>query len=122
VLITIGKDSTLRIWDLVSAKCALTTKLSTGTRMLVALSVVTCVISFVGFCSAASLCLWSPDGAHYALVSGSRVDVHSLAASDASSTELLQESPILSCAFLSDSVIATGGADGVVRSNISSIV
>jgi protein MAK11 len=33
VLLSVGKDCTFRIWDLVSAKCALTTKMAKGTTV-----------------------------------------------------------------------------------------
>ncbi len=96
-----GKDETLRIWDLVSARCALTTKLA----------------------APASLCCWSPLGVRYALVSLMRVEVRSLAGggggggeAGGASVQLQQESPILCCVFLSEAIVATGGADGVVCS------
>lgn len=81
-----------------SARCALTTKLA----------------------APASICCWSPLGVRYALVSLMRVDVRSLAGGGgggggaSESAQLQQESAILCCVFLSETIVATGGADGVV--------
>eukprot|EP00455_Lapot_gusevi_P054990 TRINITY_DN8904_c0_g2_i1.p1 TRINITY_DN8904_c0_g2~~TRINITY_DN8904_c0_g2_i1.p1 ORF type:complete len:584 (-),score=148.24 TRINITY_DN8904_c0_g2_i1:11-1687(-) len=90
VALSVGKDNTMKIWNMLTFKCALTTTQR-----------------------GATFCGWCPSGDRYAVVADRTLFVHVLGGG--LEKKMVQETPILCFAFISETQVATGGNDGYLR-------
>ncbi|XP_039284812.1 p21-activated protein kinase-interacting protein 1-like [Nilaparvata lugens] len=91
--LSLGKDVTLKTWNLVKGRSAYTTNLArSGCRLL-------------------DLLVWSPDGCHYAVPMNNLVDVFSVAVAGVTHTFHLKKK-VTAITFLNDKVVCIGEEDG----------
>lgn len=96
--LSLGKDITLKTWNLVKGRSAYTTNLArSGCRLL-------------------DLLVWSPDGSHYAVPMNNLVDVFSVALAGVSHTFHLKKK-VTAIIFLTDSIVCMGEEDGSISAH-----